>query len=371
MTNLVRTLKDLIAVKSITGSPESYKIIDYVETFFKGTKAYVKKYERPGNKPSVVISNVPGLSFDLIMSGHLDVVPADDHMFIPKEKDGKIFGRGSCDMKISIAVMMEIMKDLLKAGSEKRIALMLTTDEEVGGEEGVGYLVDVVGYRAKAVFMPDSGTDIRDVIVVNKGVIHLKIVSTGKSAHCSRPWEGDNAIHNLLEVCEKIAHYVEKIPYKNAKQKFDDKAGKKWRNTCVLSRISAGTATNQVPNVAEAHLDIRFTEGNKLDDLIKGIKKVAKGHNIEIATSAEATYTPLNNQYLKNYIDAVKEIIRKKPRLIRYYGANDGPHFSKHGVPVIAARSNSGGQHSEGEWADIKSMHDFYKICSRFIEKLN
>jgi len=175
----LKTTRDLIRIPSIAENHEAiFDAIRFVKGYFNDTDARITKYEHRG-KPSIVIATEEikkgkngTRDFDVILSGHLDVVDAPREMFVPRVEDGKLFGRGAADMKSEVAVMMEVMKEILvekqNGGVVPKVALMLTTDEEQGGANGVGYLVDEIGYRAKAVFVPDGGEDLDEVIITAK-----------------------------------------------------------------------------------------------------------------------------------------------------------------------------------------------------------
>ncbi|MDI1352580.1 MAG: M20/M25/M40 family metallo-hydrolase, partial [bacterium] len=134
----------------------------------------------------------------LWLVAHIDVVPADPNMFTLAVKDHRIVGRGVLDMKLGVAYYIEFLKELGASNLKNYdIGVMLTSDEEVGGMNGVRYLLDEQGYRGKIGFLPDGGFDWK-IEEAAKGILWIKIKVHGVASHGSRPWLGVNAINNLI-----------------------------------------------------------------------------------------------------------------------------------------------------------------------------
>ena len=91
--NLIEIIQDLIKFKTITGCEEEInKCMDYCEKLMKDSGALVDVYRFPDASPVLFVRNRNVKDFDVIVLGHLDVVPAMDEMFIPEIKDGKMYG---------------------------------------------------------------------------------------------------------------------------------------------------------------------------------------------------------------------------------------------------------------------------------------
>jgi succinyl-diaminopimelate desuccinylase len=373
----LKTTRDLIRIPSTAENREAlFDAIRFVKGYFDDTNARITKYEHCG-KPSIVIATEDvkkgkngTRDFDVILLGHLDVVGASKEMFVPRVEDGKLFGRGAADMKSEVAVMMEVMKETLvekqNGGIVPKVALMLTSDEEQGGANGTGYLVDEMGYRAKAVFVPDGGEDLDEVIITAKGFAHIRISGEGISAHGSRPWLGENAILKVVKASQSV--HVE-FSSSECCDGVQDENGH-WHSTCVFGKIAGGTAVNTVPQFAECDLGVRFVEPASLEDVFARVKELAEkeGCRAELLAGGEMRITEEDNEILAAYRDIVKRETGTLPRLQRTHGADDGRFFSQHGIPVIMSRPSSGGQHSDNEWVDLSSLNDFYRICKSFIK---
>jgi succinyl-diaminopimelate desuccinylase len=280
----------------------------------------------------------------LILTGHLDVVEAEQEQFRPVIKNGRIYGRGSADMKAGAAIAIQVMKE----EKEKDIALMLTTDEEIGGVNGIGYLSQQ-GWKPKVVLSVEPSE--QKINTKEKGVLWLKIKTSGKAAHGSTPWKGENAIEKLLQKYEQI------------KKVFPNLNNKGWKITMNLGMIKGGHAYNKVPDHAEMGIDIRYTEKDDIEKVLKKIRKI-KDIKIEIAQKQPMLDTDENDPYMKHLKKIAKTEFRQE------YGASDVRFFAKRGLPAADFGPKGANYHGKNEWVSIRSMEYIYKTLKGFIQTL-
>ncbi len=360
MDEIIKITKDLIKIKSINEDFKARKkIIEYVEKYFKNTKLKIQKYLINKN-PAIFICNceIDG-EFDLLLNGHLDVVDAEDKEFNPEEKNGKIYGRGAGDMKAGCAVMMKFLKDFSTENKKnKSVGLLLTTDEEIGGENGVGYLIknQLKKTKPKIVIIPDGGKNLKTIVLNQKGILHIKVWAKGLSAHGARPFWGDNAVEKLLDI------------YNELKKKFPNPIKRDWKNTMNLGRFFGGKAVNKVPDKAEMFLDFRFIESGDKEIIIKKILKITK--NFKILTEGEPFIQDKKNNFLLKYKKIVEKELKKIVIFDKIEGASDARHFSKNNISVIITKINCDNIHSNNEWVEIKEMKNFYNILIKFIDEI-
>lgn len=357
---ILEITKKLIKYKTTNNNyKEIEKCIDFIENIFKNYHSVDIKRYNFNNYPSIVISNIKNnYYFDYILNGHIDVVPSNNpYAFKPKIENNRLYGRGAMDMKSQVAVMSVVMQNVLENRLNKKIALMITSDEEIGGFSGTGYLVEKQKYRAKCVVLPDDGF-YNKITLEEKGVIHIKIITKGKSAHGSRPWLGENAIEKAIEIFKDI----KKIFPAN----FDEN---KWINTLNLGKFYGGIATNVIPDQAELYLDIRFIKKNDKKEIIKKIKNILKKFektSFEILVEGYPLINKKNNLYIKKFL---KIGLKNKIKFSYHYGhgASDARFFAKYNIPVIMWRPKSSEAHIDNEWVDIKSLEKYYLILKDFI----
>jgi Acetylornithine deacetylase/Succinyl-diaminopimelate desuccinylase and related deacylases len=137
------------------------------------------------------------------------------------------------------------------------VGLLITGDEETGGENGAAHALGMV--KAQYALALDGGSPER-IITREKGIVDIKLTATGKSAHGARPWLGVNAIDLLLADYERI------------RELFSDQGGEHWHRSINFGKIRAGHSINQVPQTAEGWFDIRFTENDDPDAIVSEIR---------------------------------------------------------------------------------------------------
>jgi len=250
-----------------------------------------------------------------------------------------------------VASLMIIFKNNL----DKNLGLMITSDEEVGGFYGVNMLLNQVNWSCDLAIVPDGGERLGRIVIEEKGIIQLKIAAKGKSAHGSRPWLGINAIEKLFDEYRKITHLF-------------DNTGKTWAPTCSLNVINAGKAVNQVPEYAEAKLDIRYPSLINPDELFEKIKSMTQ-LELEKIKEANPMIIDPNNKYLQKMIEITKKNINKEVVLCKEEGASDARFFSAKNIPVIMfSPENFNSAHSTNERVSITELKLFHEILNEFIK---
>src|SRR3954452_20137460 len=137
---LVQLTEDLVAISSVSDDQAGREaVIAYIEQFCSRLPGvHTARFESDG-KPSLVAAfdDVPRKS--LILNAHVDVVPGHPDQFKPYEQDGRIYGRGTQDMKGAAAAMLILLQTLAEAGEHPSVSWQFVTDEEIGGEHGTAY----------------------------------------------------------------------------------------------------------------------------------------------------------------------------------------------------------------------------------------
>lgn len=357
--NLIELTSQLIRLQTTADRPDLLKqAIQLVADCFSDlTGLTIKQYEQNG-KPSLVVLTKDTLEPDILLCGHLDVVPAEGSMFEPTVRDGRLYGRGACDMKSGAAVLISLMRYFSQSPMPTSLGLMLTTDEEYGGANGVDWLIKEKGYRTKLAIIPDGGNAPDQVITKNKGLMHLRLMATGHMAHASRPWEGSNAIHKLLEALS------------NVRKLFPDVTQDQWADTLSIGTIKGGQATNQVAKEAEATLDIRFTEASSPEKILDLIKKTAPDCQVETVLQGNMSFTDPNHPYLKLYSEVLQRELNLTAKFQGTPGGNDGRFLTAQGTPVLVVRPLSGGLHGPDEWLDVAGFAAYADLLKKYLIEL-
>ncbi len=308
----------------------------------------------------------------LLFVSHLDVVPAGDANwsnppFTAIENDGKIYGRGSADMKGGIAAIVTAIGQIINSGTKLKGDIIFLG---AAGEE-----TDSCGTKR---FVQESGrlpeitgavitepTDFK-IITAHRGIFWLKVETFGKSAHSSTPHLGVNAITSMRAVLNELENF--KIPFEPHK----------LLGECSMSinTIAGGEAMNVVPDNCKIQIDIRTVPGQNEQDIIDDLKKIfakLKQQNpefdatVSIIRQVGALETDTQCDFVKAFRSAVGI-----NETIPVGFTTDGPHFASVGIPVVIFGPGKPDlAHQPDEYIDISDLKkgvDYYKdIILKFL----
>ncbi|MCP5003752.1 MAG: M20/M25/M40 family metallo-hydrolase [Planctomycetes bacterium] len=356
---LVALTRDLILIPSDASRPDDISrcfefVINHVETLDNIT---IERYCHKGT-PSMVILPKNVLKPEVLLCAHLDVIThPDTHDYGSHIADGRIYGPGSADMKGPFAILLEIFRDFHTAHDNLSLGFAITSDEEIGGESGIRFLFDDIGLRCDVAMIPDGGS-LNEVIVEEKGILHLKIQCLGHSSHAARPWLSDNPLERIIDAVTRLRQDF---------ASFKGPDGDHWHPTCALTIVRTTNQTlNRIPSEAEAALDVRFPNPYSVNDMKMRICDVlGAGIHVDTVISAEPTHLSPDSDYVR-----VTESLTGKPAtLCREDGGSDARFVGKYNIPVIVSRPVVGELHSKEEWIDITSMETFYRIYEAYLKQ--
>jgi succinyl-diaminopimelate desuccinylase len=356
--NLIALTKDLVLIPGTAQRPDDLeRCISFVEDYLNNLDN-IRIFEyRHKNIPSIVALPEGISEPEILLVSHLDVISHSDvGVYNPSVKNGRIYGPGTGDMKGAVSIMMELFKYFHNAHPGISLGLALSTDEEQGGNSGIGYLFDNIGLRCGISINPDGGS-LNEITIAEKGVVHLRVSCSGHSSHAARPWLGNNALEILIEKVLALKKYF------NDKKKTDDN----WYPTCAITMVTTPNKSfNRVPENAEAILDIRFPPPYTVDKILSESSMIL-GNDLEIHIHMSAEPVDFESDPL--FQETIEDVIKQPVILNKEDGASDSRYIQRYGIPVIIARPKVGELHTKDEWIDIESMVDFYKICKLFIER--
>jgi succinyl-diaminopimelate desuccinylase len=357
MDDITALTSQLMRFRTTADNPDELKrCADFIQKYLESAGVMVMRHVKNG-KPSLVALFSSSKSPEVFLNAHVDVVPASDEQFTPKMKDGKLCGRGSEDCKAQVAILMVIMKKYAAHKTPPSAGLMLTFDEEIGGHDGVEYLLKEVGYRCKFALVADAG-DEYEIIVKHKGILQVKVSAVGKAAHSSMYWDGgENAIEKLMTAYEKIQKLFPKL------------SGPAWKTTCNLARISGGDVMNKVPDSAELYLDIRRTEKDTEEKILGDLRNIPHV-SVEKVGSAAMLHSSETSPYVTSLRAAAKKVLGKQVPFGYAHGATDARYFAEVGIDAVCFKPLGYGAHSDNEYALIASFGEYSKILHAFLESL-
>lgn len=292
----------------------------------------------------------------VLLTGHLDVVAGAPGQFEPQIEDGKLVARGASDMKFAAPLFLRVFEDL-PAELRDRVLIAFTFDEETGGIEGTRHLLEQYGLRPRTCFLPDGGDNFQ-IEAAEKGVFQFRLKTKGKSAHGSRPWLGENALDAFFDI------------YRDLRKQFPTVGPEPWGPTLNLGKLAGGSAANQVPDAAEALLDVRFTENSSLDEIRALVLSVVAGRGeVEPVVAGDLFHLDMKSPSGRWIQQAARDQLGRELTIYRSEGASDARFFTRYQVPVVIAKPLCGGHHSAHEWIDLESLEPYYRMMLQFVRQ--
>ena len=324
----------------------------------------------------------------LHMNGHFDVVPAgrgwSRDPFGAEVADGRIHGRGACDMKAGIAAAVFAAEALRRAGVETEGAIEIsgTVDEESGGYAGVAYLCRtgrVTGENTDFAIIPEP-LNVDRICVGHRGVYWFEVVTHGRIAHGSMPYLGHSAIDDLGAILEAIRTELQPELAKRT-TKVPVVPEQSRHATLNVNTVSGGQVGEEVqsPCVADRALaifDRRFlleegfeaTKG-EIQKLLDSVAARVPGLRYDLTDRmvVHPTATPENSPVTLSLQAAIASVLKKEAQIIASPGTYDQKHFDRIGhIPHTVAYGPGvlDLAHQPDEWVGIEDLKNSIAVLA-------
>jgi len=351
--NIENYLEELLRIPSVTENAEGCQAaIEYVKEKLAPYELYVTENRNTPN-PWLIATTQPTKSVDILLAAHLDVVPGDAPLFELQKDDKTLRGRGVYDMKLAAACYLELLREHHAELKELNIGLLFTTDEEDGGWCMTSILES--GWRAGVVFLPDGG-DNWQVEQRAKGLRRIELSASGRTAHGSRPWEGHNAIHELIAALSILRH---EFP-----------GTKPEESTLSVTMLDGGMAGGQLPAYAAATIDFRSFEVAELERFETTIAALST-NNKRLSYTTIVEGAPLifdkNAAIMQSFYTAYKSVLGREVSYTDSYGASDARFFADYNIPCIIVEPTGGGRHAPTEWLKRDDIPVYYSLLREWL----
>lgn len=366
-------IKDLVAMVGIpsvnpfgditSNSGAESKMADFFEGRLRALGLETASKEvSPGRRNVWGVLKGSGSGPNILLAGHLDTVGVEGYTapFDAKIIDGKVFGRGACDMKAGLAAYLEVARYLIERGGTRSGDLIIAgvVDEEHAmiGSKDFGLTGPHVDYAIVA-----EPTNLA-ICPAHKGQILMTIKTAGMAAHSSVPENGINAIYHMALVVKGLADYANGLSQRIG----DDICGKPSLSVGV---IRGGDNACSVPDTCEIDLDRRTIPGEHHDDVKKEIEEILE--HIQTSTpdfkyelkppflDLPPLATPENDPIMQAIIPACKDVIGRG--IVQAFpGSTDAPNFNC--PTIICGPGNLEQCHSLNEYVTISEIEDAVRI---------
>jgi len=373
----IELTKRLVAFDT-TSRNSNLALIDFVRDYLDGHGvASELVFSADRGKANLYATIGPQDRGGILLSGHTDVVPVDDQdwhsdPFKPLEKDERIYGRGTCDMKAFVATVLSLVPTLLARRLKTPIHLSFSYDEEVGCL-GVRRLIDVLADRPNRPRLCIIGEPTgMQVGVGHKGKHTLRCQVHGHEAHSSQVHLGVNAIEAAGELIAKLREIARR---KRDKGPFDEDFAPSY-STIHIGVIHGGTALNIVPRECVFDFEMRPLPGDDVAAVVAELREFADRHVLpEMRAKQPNTGIVIEElsaaPALKTATDA--EVTQLAGALTGANGTvklafgTEGGLFQEAGIPTVICGPGSIDQaHKPDEFVALEQV----ARCERFLQRL-
>jgi succinyl-diaminopimelate desuccinylase len=325
-TEVLKLCRDLVRIKSMNPPGDELSVAEYVASILKKAGLEVELVKHSSTRASVLARlKSPGKKPALLYNGHLDTVPVGSEQWTHEPFDaeisgGKVWGRGTADMKGGLAALMTAVKAL----SEARVSLQgdliiaATAGEEVDSLGATALAARQDLGPVQAVVIPEPSYN--EIYVAEKGALWLQLTTHGKTSHGSMPELGRNAI--LM-----MAILIDELGKLNILYKDHPLLG---GFTQSVNTIAGGVKTNVVPDQCVITVDMRTVPGQNHRDILGQVEDLVLNLNrripdfkasVKVTNDRIPIETSPQDPAVRSFAEVVEEVtgVKPVPRGVRYY----------------------------------------------------
>ena len=364
---LIKLTQKLIQIDSQNPPGDEFQIANFVKGYLKGLGLNTKIYEFKKRRANVVAClEGKHKKYSLLITPHLDTVPRGQNWhfnpFSGSIYNGRIYGLGATDCKGNLAASLEAINSLIegKIRLDYNLFFAATSDEETGSALGLIPLLNKGILKPNAAVVLDS--DNFNIIVTQKGLIHLKVKIQGKKAHGAYPWRGINAIDIAIDILKELKEL--KLIYRKNKYLRPP--------TINIGTIKGGDKVNVVADWCEFELDFRFLPGMKIKEILEKLKSIIQKHTRRFKIEIQGIQKPYSIDKNHPLIDCLTQAMKKlnvKPIIKGSEGATTVTFFRDKNIPAIATGFGSQGcAHTANEYVKIDDLYKGTRVLEEFLK---
>ena len=345
--DLVTLLRSIVDIESVSGNEKH--LADEVE---HALAAYPHLHlTRLGN---VLIARTElGRAERVLVAGHLDTVPVAGNLPSVLDEDaGRVYGRGTCDMKGGVAVQLSVAAAMTEPVRD--VTWVFYDNEEVAADlNGLGTVAaerpDLLE-AGLAVLMEPTGARIEGGC---QGTLRAEITTKGLAAHSARAWLGHNAIHDIGGVLDILRAWTPtEVPVE----------GLTYREGLNAVRISGGVAGNVIPDRCTVEVNYRYAPDKTPEQAEAYVRSLFDGYDLVLTDRSPAARPGLDRPAAQEFLAAVGDEARPK------FGWTDVARFSALGVPAVNfGPADPGKAHADDEFCPIDELTTCADALTRWL----
>jgi acetylornithine deacetylase/succinyl-diaminopimelate desuccinylase family protein len=394
--DVVETLVDLVRIPSVNPMGRNvtgeiyyeHRVTDYLESLFRRLSLPYERFRVAPQRDNIIVrvegSTPPEDGGPVLMfEAHQDTVPIDGmeiDPFAADIEDGRLYGRGACDIKGGMAAMLTALAHISDERPPHRptVILACTVNEEHGFTGATHWADTYTGrtkQKSKLLNRVPTATIVAEptelnVVVAHKGACRWRCHTTGVAAHSSQPERGDNAFYHMARVLTVLEQYArDVVPHLSNHPLVG-------HPTLSVGLISGGISVNTVPDRCTIEIDRRVLPGEDPD---AAFNHAVTHLNSYVTTGTPVVHEPpfmltkglnndLNGPLAERLVQAIREHVPTAGAQIGVPFGTDAPHYAATGSPTVVFGPGSIAQaHTKDEWIDLNQLHQATDILCDLI----
>jgi len=373
-----KLLADLVAFDTVSDR-SNLPLIAYIESYLASLGVSAERIvDETGQKASLWVTIGPEDKPGLVLSGHTDVVPIagqdwTHNPFELVERDGRLYGRGTTDMKGFVAVCLAMVPEMLGAGLKTPIHLAISYDEEIGCVGVRPMLREVSRKKVKPLGCFVGEPTQMQVIVGHKGKHGVRATFRGLARHSSIAPDGVNAIEYAAELITEIRRRAERLATEGDRDELYDMP----HTTLLTSIVHGGAALNIVPDHCIVEFECRgigISESKQVTDAIIAwtkaeIEPAMRKRHPECGIEFEEIldYPALDTPASDPFVTLAKQLAGRNDHAKVAFGTEAGLFVSMAGVPsVVVGPGGIAQAHTPDEFVEMSQL----EACGDFVARL-
>lgn len=377
MQEIIDLLSDLVRLPSVNPMNRNipsdialeHRVAAYLEKHFHSLGVPVNKQFVAEGRENVIARHLnPSATKTVIWEVHMDTVPVDNMIippFEPKVVDGKLFGRGSCDVKGGMTAMLSAFNRLVKEKPPEscNVILACTVDEE-HTFRGISTFAKS-GIKADMAIVAEPTR--LNIVNAHKGVTRWELTTLGQSCHSSTPDRGINAVYQMGKILTHIDRYAKELQ----QSRTDALLGPA---TLSVGTIRGGTSVNTVPDRCEIEIDRRLIPGEIPEETHRHfLNYLTQQPDIDFSFECKDPWmcmpalSPELSTDLAKILERTIAEVRGDVRIHSVPYGTDAPILAAEKIPtVIFGPGDIRQAHTKDEWIDLTEIATASEILFRF-----
>ncbi len=369
---ILKLLKELIAIPSVNpsyGGPGEAELKSFVLGWLKDHGIDAKTQEALPGRRNILARLGSDEGPGTLLDAHMDTVGVDGWAegspYEPREKNGRLYGRGSCDTKASLAVFMTVAAYFAKnpRALKRPLVFAATVDEEATqlGAYEVVKLKDEYKIEAAIAGEPTGS----ELVLAHKGVCRFILTTSGKAAHGSTPHLGESAILKMNRILHKLEGLSERLANADTQDEME-------KGTLNIGLIKGGIGFNVVPDKCLIEIDRRLGISETAQDAEAELREIAdaepgsilKNHIVRSAVNTSA------DSWFPRELLAAAEAAGVSTRFSQVLYMTNAVAYAEAGLPAVVFGPGDIAQaHKNDEYIEISELQKSYDILVSYFSR--